>query len=105
MSNHEAKFQVGQIVHHKLFDYLGAVFDVDPTFQGTDDWYEQMARSRPPRDKPWYHVLVDQGVHTTYVAEQNLEPAESPTRITHPIADRLFSAFDGERYKLRRPSH
>jgi len=59
MSEHEAKFQVGKIVHHKLFDYIGVVFDVDPTFQGTDEWYEHVARSRPPKDKPWYHVLVD----------------------------------------------
>ena len=105
MSNHEAKFQVGQIIHHKLFDYLGAVFDVDPTFQGTDEWYAQMARSRPPRDKPWYHVLVDQAAHSTYVAEQNLEAAEAPRRITHPIADQLFSEFDGERYTPRRQAH
>ncbi len=48
MSKHEAEFQVGQIIHHKLFDYIGVVFDVDPTFQGTDEWYEQAARSRPP---------------------------------------------------------
>jgi heat shock protein HspQ len=105
MSNHKAKFQVGQIIHHKLFDYLGAVFDVDPTFQGSDEWYEKMARSRPPRDKPWYHVLVNQAVHTTYVAEQNLEPAEAPMRIVHPVVDRLFSEFDGEGYKLRRQAH
>jgi len=105
MSKHEAKLQVGQIIHHKLFDYVGVVFDVDPTFQGTDEWYEQVARSRPPKDKPWYHVLVNEAAHTTYVAEQNLEPAEVPQRIVHPFADSLFSEFDGERYKLRQQSH
>ncbi len=101
MSKHEAKFQIGQIIHHRLFDYIGVVFDVDPAFQGTDEWYEQVARSRPPKDNPWYHVLVNEAVHTTYVAEQNLEPSEAPQRIVHPFADRLFSAFDGERYTLR----
>ena len=105
MPKQEAKFQVGQIIHHKLFDYIGAVFDVDPTFQGTDDWYEHVARSRPPKDKPWYHVLVNEAAHITYVAEQNLEAAEAPQRIVHPIADRLFSEFDGERYKLRQQAH
>ena len=105
MSTHEAKFQVGQIVDHKLFDYIGVVFDVDPTFQGTDEWYEQVARSCPPKDKPWYHVLVHNAANTTYVAEQNLEPAETPQQIMHPFADRLFSAFDGERYKLRHQAH
>ena len=105
MSKHEAKFQVGQIIHHKLFDYIGVVFDVDPTFQGTDEWYEQVARSRPPKDKPWYHVLVNEAAHTTYVAEQNLEPAEAPQKIVHPFADTIFSEFDGERYKLRQQAH
>ena len=56
---HTAKFFVGQIVHHKKFDYRGVVFDVDATFQGTDEWYELVARSRPPKHMPWYHVLVD----------------------------------------------
>ena len=101
MSEHEAKFQVGKIVHHKLFDYIGVVFDVDPTFQGTDEWYEHVARSRPPKHKPWYSVLVNEAAHTTYVAEQNLEPASAPQRILHPLTDRLFSDFDGEQYKLR----
>ncbi len=105
MSVHEAKFQVGQIVHHRLFDYIGAVFDVDPTFQGTDEWYQQVARSRPPRDEPWYHVLVNEAVHTTYVAEQNLAPAEVPRKIVHPFTDGLFGEFDGERYRLRQQAH
>ena len=101
MSEHKANFQVGQIIHHKLFDYIGVVFDVDPIFQGTDEWYEHVARSRPPKDKPWYHVLVNETAHTTYVAEQNLESAEAPQRIVHPFVESLFSGFDGEQYKLR----
>ena len=101
MSRHEAKFQVGQIIHHRLFDYIGVVFDVDATFQGSDEWYKQVARSRPAKDKPWYHVLVNEADHTTYVAEQNLEPEEEPRKISHPFIDSLFSEFDGERYKIR----
>ena len=69
-----AKFEVGQVVHHLKFGYRGVVFDVDPCFQGTEAWYEQVARSRPPKDKPWYHVLVHDATHTTYVAERHLEP-------------------------------
>ncbi len=56
------KFSVGQIVRHKLFDYRGVVVDVDPTFQSTEDWYQQMAKSHPPKDRPWYHVLVHDAV-------------------------------------------
>ncbi len=105
MSEHKAILRVGQIVHHKLFDYIGVVFDVDPIFLGTDEWYEHVAQSRPTKDKPWYHVLVHNAVHITYVAEQNLEPAETPQRIMHPFADRLFSEFDGERYILRQQAN
>ena len=66
MATRTAKFQPGQIVHHRLFDYLGVIFDIDPDFRGTDEWYEHVARSRPPRDEPWYHVLVHDAEHTTY---------------------------------------
>lgn len=61
----EAKFRPGQLVHHRLFDYRGVVVDADPEFQGTEEWYEVMARSRPPRDRPWYHVLVHGADHHT----------------------------------------
>ena len=105
MSEHEAIFQIGQIVHHKLFDYIGVVFDVDPIFQGTDEWYEQVARSRPSKDRPWYHVLVYNAVHTTYVAEQNLETADTPQIIAHPLAEQLLGEFDGERCRLRQQAN
>ena len=101
MSGHKAKFRVGEIIHHQLFDYLGVVFDVDPVFSGTDEWYDQVARSRPPKDASWYHVLVDQASHTTYVAEQYLESADQPQPIRHVLLDHHFSGFDGARYILR----
>ena len=81
-------------MHHKLFDYRGIIFDVDPNFQGSDEWYEQVARSRPPRDRPWYHVLVDGATHTTYVAERNLEPDPNQGDITHPLIEELFVRVD-----------
>ena len=96
---HSAKFFVGQIVHHKKFNYRGAVFDVDATFQGSDEWYALVARSRPPKDQPWYHVLVDGAEHTTYVAERNLAPDESGLPIAHPLIDSLFSGFIGGSYR------
>ena len=102
MPGHEAKFQVGELIHHKLFDYLGVVFDVDPVFNGSDMWYDQVARSRPPKDKPWYHVLVDRADHTTYVAEQNLAPVDEFRPISHTLVDHYFREFDGKKYSLRR---
>ena len=102
MAEHEAKFRIGQVVHHLRFDYIGVVYDIDPVFAGTEEWYEQVARSRPPKDRPWYHVLVDGAPHTTYVAERHLEPADPPRPIAHELADALFAGFDGERYRPRR---
>ena len=88
-----ARFAVGQLVHHKRFDYRGVVIDVDPKFQGTEQWYREVARSRPPKDQPWYHVLPHNAAHQTYVAERNLEADHSGEPIHHPLVDRLFGAF------------
>jgi len=72
MTGHEAGFQVGEIIYHNLFGYIGVVFDVDPVFGGSDEWYGHAARSRLPKNAPRYHFLVHQARHATYVAEQNL---------------------------------
>ena len=93
-----AKFSVGELIHHKLFDYRGVIIDVDPEFQGTEEWYEQVARSEPPKDKPWYHVLVHNATHNTYVAERNLEPDASVEPINHPYIDLIFDAFEDGMY-------
>ena len=93
MTTAQAKFAVGQLVHHRMFDYRGVIFDVDPTFQGTEEWYAQVARSRPPKDEPWYHVLVHDARHTTYVAERNLESDDSGAPIRHVLVEALFEAF------------
>ena len=98
MTESTCKFSIGQLVHHLLFDYRGVTVDVDATYQGTEEWYEQMARSRPPKDEPWYHVLVDQAEHTTYVSERNLKPDECHDPIEHPLRDYFFSAFENGRY-------
>lgn len=93
MSSHRARFRVGQLIHHRLFDYRGVVVDVDATFQGTEDWYRTVARSRPPKDQPWYHVLVHQGEHMTYVAERNLEPDLTGEPVIHPGLDQFFDGM------------
>ena len=96
--NTSVKFAIGQVVDHNRFNYRGVIFDVDSEFQLTDDWYDQVARSRPPKDQPWYHVLVDGSNQTTYVAERHLEAALDPQPIKHPLLDRLFSSFQDGRY-------
>ena len=97
----DAKFFIGQIVHHQLFNYRGVIIDVDYKFLGNDKWYEEVARSRPPKDQPWYHVLVNDSVHQTYVAECNLEFSKEPKPIHHPLLDHYFKGIEGETYRLR----
>jgi heat shock protein HspQ len=100
----KAKFFVGQIVHHNRFDYRGVVIDVDATFQGSDAWYDQVARSRPPKDQPWYRVLVDGGEYETYVAERHLEVDGDVRPVSHPGIDEVFSGFEAGAY-IRRQTH
>ena len=101
MSAQEARFSVGQVIHHKLFNYRGVVIDVDPVFEGTEEWYDKVALSRPPRDRPWYHVLVDGFGHHTYVAERNLELDTHGGPISHPDLDTYFDVFEGGAYRRK----
>lgn len=98
-----ARFNVGQVVHHLKFDYRGVIVDVDAVFSGTDEWYEQVARSRPPRDKPWYHILVDGADQVTYVAERHLEADDSRLPVNHPYVERIFGSFTDGTYRRRDP--
>jgi len=101
MTQITCKFNIGQLIHHRLFEYRGVIVDVDGTFQGTEEWYEQMAKSRPSRDEPWYHVLVHDAQHMTYVAERNLESDQLNDPINHPLLDHFFSDFrDGRYFRL-----
>ena len=95
------KFSVGELVHHRLFDYRGVIVDVDPDFRGTEEWYETVAKSRPPKDKPWYHVLVHGQTHSTYVAERNLEADDSGEPVDHPMIEHFFSKFEDGVYFRR----
>ena len=95
----KARFSVGDLVQHKLFGYRGVIYDVDPHLMLSDEWYETVAQTRPPRDQPWYRVLVDNAVHETYVAERNLEPDASDEPINHPLIETCFSGFSDGRYR------
>ncbi len=96
-----ARFSIGQIVHHRLFDYRGVIIDVDYKFLASDIWYQDVARSRPAKDQPWYHVLVNDAVHQTYVAEQNLEPSEEIKPIHHPLLNHYFNGLEKGYYQLK----
>lgn len=98
MESKVARFAIGQLIQHKLFHYRGVIVDVDSVFQGTEEWYRQVARSRPPKDQPWYRVLVDHADNETYVAERNLEPDLENKPVHHPLVSEFFSSFEDGRY-------
>lgn len=97
-----ARFRVGQLIQHKLFHYRGVIVDADPAFSNSEAWYEQMAKSRPPKDEPWYHVLVHDADHVTYVAERNLEADTSTAPVDHPLVEHFFSGLQSGGYLTRR---
>ncbi|MES9827676.1 MAG: heat shock protein HspQ [Candidatus Thiodiazotropha sp.] len=94
----KAKFGVGELVCHRLFDYRGVIVDVDAEFMLSDEWYDQVARTRPPKDQPWYRVLVHSANNETYVAERNLTSDMSIEPVDHPLIKEFFDDFIDGRY-------
>ncbi len=94
----EVKFHIGQIIQHKLFDYRGVVLDVDSEFTGSEQWYNAVARSQPPPEQPWDHVLPEGADHYTDVAERTLEKDETGKPINHPAVGMIFSGFKDGSY-------
>ena len=98
-----AQFAIGEVVRHRMFDFRGVIFDVDPVFANSEDWYESIPEDlRPSKDQPFYHLLA-QNAETTYVAyvsQQNLLSDESDEPVDHPAIATMFNREDG-RYRLR----
>jgi len=99
-SSQHPLFFIGQLIHHKKFDYRGVIIDVDAQFSGTEEWYQQVALSSPPKDKPWYHVLVHNSNQMTYVAERHLEQDHSNEPIDHPAIAMYFDGLENGVYTL-----
>jgi heat shock protein HspQ len=100
-----ARFSIGAVVRHRLFDFRGVVFDVDPVFANTEEWYEAIPEEiRPDRDQPFYHLLAENGEasYVAYVSQQNLLVDDSEEPVDHPAISGLFDAFADGRYRLRR---
>ncbi len=100
----QAKFGVGQIVRHRFFPFRGVIFDVDPIFANSDEWYEAIPEEiRPAKDQPFYHLLAenDETEYVAYVSEQNLLPDESGEPVRHPQVRDLFESFDKGVYRTR----
>ena len=104
MLQREAKFAVGQVVHHRHYPFRGVIFDVDPTFSNTDEWWESIPEEVCPRkDQPFYHLLAenDQYAYEAYVSEQNLLIDDSGEPVGHPQVAEVFGAFRGSFYEAK----
>lgn len=100
-----AKFQIGQVVKHRFYPFRGVIYDVDPTFSNTDEWWQSIpAHVRPRKDQPFYHLLAEneQSTYTAYVSEQNLLIDGSGEPVGHPEVELMFSGVDEDgRYVTR----
>ncbi len=99
-----AKFQVGQVVQHRVFPFRGVVFDVDPQFDNTEEWYQAIPEEiRPHKDQPFYHLLAENAEteYVAYVSEQNLLPDNSGEPVRHPQIGDFFGPFKDGIYTSR----
>ena len=99
-----AKFAIGQVVRHRIFPFRGVIFDVDPEFGNTEEWWMSIPEDiRPRKDQPFYHLLAenDQNTYVAYVSEQNLLPDDTGQPVGHPRAALLFDGFQDGHYNMR----
>jgi heat shock protein HspQ len=102
-----ARFGLGEVVRHKIFDFRGVVFDVDPVFANSEEWYDSIPEAmRPSKDQPFYHLLAEnaESSYVAYVSQQNLVTDDSDEPVDHPAIGTMFDRVEGGRYQLR-PEH
>ena len=100
-----ARFTIGEVVRHRLLDFRGVIFDVDPEFANSDEWYDAIPEHlRPAKEQPFYHLLAEnaESSYVAYVSQQNLILDEDAEEVDHPAIGSLFDRFDEGRYLLRR---
>jgi heat shock protein HspQ len=102
-----ARFAIGEVVRHRIFDFRGVIFDVDPVFANSEEWYDAIPEEiRPARDQPFYHLLAEnaESSYVAYVSQQNLVPDETDEPVDHPAIPAMFNGLEHGRYQLR-PEH
>src|SRR5262245_13021650 len=99
-----AKFKIGQVVRHRLFPFRGVIFDIDPEFNNTEEWYQSIpAEVRPSKDQPFYHLFAEnaESEYIAYVSEQNLLPDTSGEPVRHPQVSEVFETDEAGTYRPR----
>ncbi len=100
-----ARFSIGDVVRHRMFDFRGVIFDIDPVFANSEEWYQAIPEEmRPPKDQPFYHLLAEnaESSYIAYVSQQNLLSDNLGEPVDHPAISGMFEDFDKGRYQLRR---
>ena len=99
----ETQYSLGQVVKHKFLDFRGVIYDVDPEFNNTEEWYQSIpSEIRPIKEQPFYHVFAenDQVFYSAYVSQQNLLIDDSKVPVEHPDVSDFFGEFDGKAYSI-----
>jgi heat shock protein HspQ len=99
-----AKYKIGQVVKHRLYSFRGVVFDIDPEFNNTEEWWQSIpAEVRPRKDQPFYHLFAEnaESEYVAYVSEQNLLPDASDAPIRHPQVAQEFVRDEAGDYRPR----
>jgi heat shock protein HspQ len=98
----QAKFRVGEVVCHRVYPFRGIIFDIDPTFANTEEWWQSIPEEvRPRKDQPFYHLLAENAEteYIAYVSEQNLLPDKSGAPLRHPQIGEMFSVGEDGAYR------
>ena len=104
MQSRNAKFGIGQVVKHRIYPFRGVIFDVDPIFSNTEEWWRSIpAEVRPIKEQPFYHLYAENedSQYVAYVSEQNLMPDESGEPVRHPLVSEAFERTEDGRYYVR----
>jgi len=99
-----ARFHIGEVVRHRLYPFRGVIYDVDPEFGNTEEWWESIPEDmRPRKDQPYYHLLAENAetTYVAYVSEQNLLPDESGKPVAHPQVSDFFTGIEDGLYQQR----
>ena len=101
----QARYGIGDVVRHRMFDFRGVIFDIDPVFANSEEWYAAIPEDiRPPKDQPFYHLLAESedSTYVAYVSQQNLLGDSLGGPVEHPEVHEMFEAFENGRYRMRR---
>jgi heat shock protein HspQ len=104
METRNAKFGIGQVVKHRIYPFRGVIFDVDPVFANTEEWWRSIpAEVRPAKEQPFYHLYAENedSQYVAYVSEQNLVSDESGDPVRHPQVTETFERTNDGKYSAR----